>query len=386
MSWQSKRLEQIAYTAGRIGWKGLTAKEYTNDGPYFLSVHSLNHGDFVDFSQAFHISEARYLESPEIMIEVDDILICKDGAGIGKLGIVNKIPGPTTINSSLLLIRASNEIDPKYLYYKFCSPSFQKIVQERIEGATTPHLYQREIKQFLIEYPDLEEQKRIVTILDQAFADIEKARANAEQNLKNARELFESYLQQVSTEKKSLGEYVSIKTGKLDSNAAVVGGEYPFFTCSRVASTIDTYAFDHEAILLAGNNASGDFNVKHYSGKFNAYQRTYVISIDDVNKLSYRFLYFQMLKSLKELKASSVGAGTKFLKIGMIKDLKISVPPLRVQENTLAVLESLTASVEKLENIYSEKLNKFDDLKKSILQKAFTGELTKQKTSEENAA
>jgi type I restriction enzyme S subunit len=68
-----------------------------------------------------------------------------------------------------------------------------------------------------------------------------------------------------------LGNLVSFRTGKLDSNAAVPGGSYPFFTCSRDDSAIDTYAFDCEALLLAGNNAAGEYSLKHYSGKFNAY-------------------------------------------------------------------------------------------------------------------
>ena len=86
-TWDTKKLGDIAYLAGRIGWKGLTAKEYKTEGPLFLSVHSLNYGDGVDFRDAFHISQERYDESPEIMLRRNDILICKDGAGIGKTGI-----------------------------------------------------------------------------------------------------------------------------------------------------------------------------------------------------------------------------------------------------------------------------------------------------------
>jgi type I restriction enzyme S subunit len=82
----------------------------------------------------------------------------------------------------------------------------------------------------------------------------------------------------VGWEIKTLGEVCNISTGKLNANAAVENGQYPFFTCSREIFTIDHFAFDCEAILLAGNNAVGDFNVKHYKGKFNAYQRTYVIT------------------------------------------------------------------------------------------------------------
>ena len=169
---------------------------------------------------------------------------------------------------------------------------------------------------------------------------------------------------------------MDIKTGKLNSNAAVDGGKYPFFTCSRDIFSIDGYSFDCEAILLAGNNASGDFNVKHYSGKFDAYQRTYVITIDNEGELLYGFLYYQMLKSLKELKKSSVGAGTKFLKLGMIKDLKISIPHVSKQKVILEELEGLRIKTERLESIYSHKIIMLDNLKKSILQKAFSGELT----------
>jgi len=142
-------LKDLAILKGRIGWKGLTAKEYTDEGPLFLSVHSLNYGDYVDYRDAFHISQERYDESPEIMLQKDDILICKDGAGIGKLGIVPEIIAPTTINSSLLLIRHADNLRAKYLYYCLLSPYFQKIVQSRLEGATTPHLYQRDIKVLL---------------------------------------------------------------------------------------------------------------------------------------------------------------------------------------------------------------------------------------------
>jgi type I restriction enzyme S subunit len=172
--WETKQLGDIAYLAGRIGWKGLTAKEYTNDGPFFLSVHSLNYGDFIDFRDAFHISQERYDESPEIMLQRDDILICKDGAGIGKLGIVGELPGPSTVNSSLLVIRALESLLPKFLYHFLCSPSFQKIVQERIAGATTPHLYQREIRRFRIPAPLLSEQERIVAIIDEAFGGLHR--------------------------------------------------------------------------------------------------------------------------------------------------------------------------------------------------------------------
>lgn len=156
------RLGDIAELKGRIGWRGLTAKEYTKEGPLFVSVHSLNYGHFVDLKDAFHISQERYDESPEIMLKNHDILICKDGAGIGKLGMVGELPGLATINSSLLLIRASSKVRSEFLYFYLLSPIFQNLVQERLSGSTTPHLYQRDIAELVIELPSLETQDHLI--------------------------------------------------------------------------------------------------------------------------------------------------------------------------------------------------------------------------------
>jgi type I restriction enzyme S subunit len=113
--WAQAKLEELVYFAGRIGWRGLKAKEYTESGPLLLSVYNLNKGNNVDFTDANHVSWDRYEESPEIKLQENDILLAKDGAGIGKLGIVKDLPCEATINSSLLLIRALETFDPKYL-------------------------------------------------------------------------------------------------------------------------------------------------------------------------------------------------------------------------------------------------------------------------------
>jgi len=183
-------------------------------------------------------------------------------------------------------------------------------------------------------------------------------------------------LNSINADKVDLGSLVDITTGKLNANAAVENGKYPFFTCSREIYAIDNYAFDLEAILLAGNNASGDFNVKHFKGQFNAYQRTYIITVKKENKILYRYLYFQLLKSLQEFKEMSVGANTRFLKLGMIQDLKIPLPTLQDQKAIVRQLDALREKTQKLETAYQKKIADLEELKKSILQRAFAGELT----------
>ena len=101
-SWCESTIGNLLYFAGRVGWKGLKAEEYTSEGPILLSVYNLNDGDEVSFNKINHITNERYDESPEIMVRKNDILLTKDGAGIGKLGYVNELPEKATINSSLL--------------------------------------------------------------------------------------------------------------------------------------------------------------------------------------------------------------------------------------------------------------------------------------------
>lgn len=320
----------------------------------------------------FCITEEAVKKSSTNVIKAGNVIIATR-VGLGKVCLLKH---DTAINQDLRAIipRDKNKISISYLFWWL--KSIAHLIEEEGTGATVKGVKLPFVKSLKVPLPPLPEQTRIVAILDEAFANISQAVANAEKNLANARELFDSYLESIADHAKPLGTFVDIKTGKLDANAAIVDGKYPFFTCSREIYQIDDYAFDCEAILLAGNNASGDFNVKHFKGKFNAYQRTYVITIKDEDSLLYRFLYYQMIKSLKELKESSVGAGTKFLKLGMIKDLKISIPPIPVQKKTLDVLEKLSGNLSDLEDVYRRKLAALAELKQALLQKAFTGELT----------
>lgn len=119
-------------------------------------------------------------------------------------------------------------------------------------------------------------------------------------------------------------------TGKLDSNAATENGAYPFFTCSKEALRIDKYAFDQEALLLAGNNAAGKYDVKHYNGKFNAYQRTYVLSLKQ--EWSYALFKYQLEDKLIYLQQQSLGGLTKYLTMKILGNLTFLLPSMNEQK------------------------------------------------------
>lgn len=144
-----------------------------------------------------------------------------------------------------------------------------------------------------------------------------------------------------------LGEIASFKTGKLNSNAAVENGAYPFFTCSPVTLSIDEYAYNQKAILLAGNNAEGNFSIKYYEGKFNAYQRTYIIESQE-NKCDLKFLYYSLKLCLQEFKNISQGTSTRFLTAVILNNFQILLPPLETQCRIAAILSSLDDKIDLL--------------------------------------
>ncbi|MCD0464065.1 restriction endonuclease subunit S [Flavobacterium sp. ENC] len=172
--WAIAKLDKLISINARVGWKGLKKEEYTKEGPLFLSVHCLNYGKYVEFKDAYNITEKRYEESPEIKLAVNDVLLCKDGAGIGKIGIVKQLNEKATINSSLAIIRGKEAFLPDYLYYLFLGPQLQALVNERISGSAIPHLFQKDIREFRLNVPPPEEQQQIIHEIEYRFTIAEK--------------------------------------------------------------------------------------------------------------------------------------------------------------------------------------------------------------------
>ncbi|OEU41892.1 hypothetical protein BGV40_12500 [Methanosarcina sp. Ant1] len=401
--WEVKKLGEVASLSGRIGWKGLTAKEYTKEGPLFVSVHSLNYGDYVDLRDAFHISQERYDESPEIMLQKDDILICKDGAGIGKLGIVGDLSNEATINSSLLLIRRKDVILTKYLYFSLLSPFFQIIINSKLMGATTPHLYQRDITNFPIYLPSFSEQHHIVAILDETLAAIAKAKENAEKNLQNSRELFESYLQNVFAnpgdewKENKLGEVCSLITdGKHgDCNNEENSGYYFLsakdvknntlnFENARQITKVDFEETHRRTnlqpgdVLVTNSGTIGRMAIAPFDEK--TYRTTFQKSVAVIKPIpefiNNVYCCYHLEADLSKLVNVSAGTAQKNLLLGDLRRHVVFLPSITEQSSIVAKIEALSTETKRLEEIYQQKLVTLDELKKSVLQKAFSGELT----------
>lgn len=193
-TWSEGTLDKLIYIAARIGWRGLKKSEYTESGPLFLSVHSLNYGKYVDFKEAYHVSEKRYNESPEIQLQEGDVLLCKDGAGIGKIGIVKDLPQNATVNSSVLVIRGMDVLNQEFLYHLFSGPKLQSIVSQRITGSATPHLFQNDIRKFELLIPPMEEQHQIVREIESRLSVCDQVEQSLTESLEKAQALRQSIL------------------------------------------------------------------------------------------------------------------------------------------------------------------------------------------------
>lgn len=158
--------------------------------------------------------------------------------------------------------------------------------------------------------------------------------------------------------KVKVGEITKIKTGKLDANASSADGKYPFFTCSKNPLRINSYSYDCECVLVAGN---GDLNVKYYNGKFDAYQRTYIIE-DNSNGLLYMpYLYHFLEGYIGELRKQSIGGVIKYIKLGNLTDVLVELPSIEEQKY---IVNLMNISLELIE-LRKKTIDKLDSLVKA---------------------
>jgi len=326
----------------------------------------------------------------------------------GKLGVATGLTNQIGFGSSeFIVFRAGCDLFPEYLYYFLLQPSFRETGQAVMTGAVG---HKRVPKDFIenteIPLPPIPEQKRIVAILDEAFADIEQARALTEQNLKNARELFESYLQQVFSQRgegwveTTLGNEIDLLTGfAFKSNGYVTHKEsVPLIRGDNVIqgklrwdgvklwpkdkiSDYQKYQLAENDIVLAMDRTWVKAGMK-YSRITNkdlpALLVQRVARMRCLNSLNSDYLYHLVGSKLFENYVLSIqtGLGVPHISGKQIQDFKFSMPVIGHQKLVVETLNKLSKNVLQLTEIYQKKLALTDELKKSLLQKAFTGELT----------
>jgi type I restriction enzyme, S subunit len=327
--------------------------------------------------------------------------IVKDGSGYGR---VTKMNAFSTVIGTLQYIIPKDNVDLDYLYYSLLSVDFKKYVA----GAAIPHIYFKDYKNEPFFWIPLSEQQHIVAILDKAFAAIDNAKANSEQNLINARELFDSFLQGVynydktSWEVKTLEEVVN-KDCTLSYGIVQPGGDFenglPVVRPTdltqkliyksglklidpKLAGAYKRTILNGNDLLLCVRGTTGVISIATEELKGANVTRGIVPIRFDVRKINQLFGYYTLISKYvqEQIKNKTYGTALMQINIGDLRKLKILFPKsLLEQQNIVHQLEILNDGTKKLEAIYQKKIADLGELKKSILYKAFNGELNTSK-------
>lgn len=201
--WQSVKIKYCTYIRARLGWKGLKADEYVETGFPLLSAFNIVNDKLV-FENLNFINQVRYDESPEIKLSEGDIILVKDGAGIGKCAIINYLPYPSTTNGSLAVITTDSKLYPNFLYYYFLTSIFQKFIDRLKDGMGVPHLFQSDLKEIKIVIPCYSEQQQIVDYLDKKCSAIDSAIEQKQAIIEKLKEYKKSLIYEVVTGKKEV--------------------------------------------------------------------------------------------------------------------------------------------------------------------------------------
>ena len=276
----------------------------------------------------------------------------------------------------------SDECDPDYIYYLMQTHKYQRAIANTSTGATVHHTSPSKIKAYKFFAPDVESQKRIARTL-RAYDDlIENNQKQIKLLEEAAQRLYKEwfvdlhFLRYENTpiidgvpqgwKRVTLGNIAPILTGKKDANFGTEDGAYPFFTCSQEPIKAPSYSFDTSAVILAGN---GDFNVKLYRGKFEAYQRTYVLSPREEKHL---YLLFNAVnESMAVLVKGASGSTIKFLTKGMIESIPMFIPT----DELLGQYNNYSEAVQRKLECLKDSIKMAIEARDRLLTKLMSGEL-----------
>lgn len=275
---------------------------------------------FIDDEQARVLSSA--------VVEQGDVLLNITGDSVARACKAPAEFESARVNQHVAIIRANENANNSFLL-AWLQASKSLLLKLASSGATRNALTKGMLENLDVNLPPIDVQNKIAVLVDSIQA---KIAANTKLNgylEELALALYTEHLEWSDGElpvgwvRRPLSDFFPVKTGKKDANIATENGIYPFFTCGKQNLFTDNYSFDGSAILVAGN---GDFSVKWYEGKFEAYQRTYVLMPNDPALLGY--LYCAVKRNLSNITSKSRGSVIKFITKGNIADYEIAVPPI----------------------------------------------------------
>lgn len=369
-------------------WEEKTLGDILDKGSSNLSANKLNNCDgiYPVYGAGGLVKKINFYQQ-----EQEYLAIIKDGAGVGR---VYHYKPKTSILGTLQYLFPKKNVNIRFAYYYLQSIDFKKYYQ----GAAIPHIYYKDYKSEQLIVPPLSEQERIVRILDEVFENIGKAKQNTLENLNNAKELFEAFLMQIFSnsnhwERKKL-EDVAIDFGRGRSrhrprnDNKLYGGKYPFIQTGDVRNSnhfITEYSqtYNDEGLAQSKLWPKGTLCITIAANiaetgilTFDACFPDSVIGcVFDNNETNIYYVEY-LLQSFKSiLQAEGKGSAQDNINLGTFEKYSFPFPEKETQDSIVKKLDNMREFISNLEQTYNQKLKSLEELKQSILQKAFNGEL-----------
>ncbi|NHA18449.1 restriction endonuclease subunit S, partial [Helicobacter pylori] len=374
-NWEAVKVEDIFEIITDFSAAGSFAQQsqmvqYTNDRTnYAQLIRTTELKNGFNNTNAIYINKEAFEFLWRVNLNSDAIILPNIGINCGEIYYVDikkLIHKHNALAPNAILLR-TKKANLKFLFYAFLDTWFQKQLINIVTSSAQPKFTKTDLRDLLIPLPPLNEQIAIANILsdvdrylyslDALILKKESVKKALSFELLSQRKRLKGFNQ--AWQRVRLGDICEITTGSLDANEMVHYGKYRFYTCAKEYYFIDKYAFDTEAILISGNGAYVGY-VHYYKGKFNAYQRTYVL--DNFSEHIIFVKYFLTMFLQSHIQTNKNEGNTPYIVMATLKDFEIFLPPLNEQIAIANILSALDSEIISLKN----KKRQFENIKKAL--------------------
>jgi type I restriction enzyme S subunit len=388
--WVNKSLGEVCVKTKNIKWQDHEGREFQ-----YVDLSSVSRETLEVTDTAIVTNETAPSRAKKI-IEIGDVIFATTRPTLKRATIINENLDGQICSTGYVVLRPNHQVSSEWVFFYLLTSTFMDRMESLQRGASYPAVTDSDVKGSLIAVPPLPEQQQIVAILDQAFEAIDQAKANIEKNIENAKELFQSKLNDIFSQKgegwdiKFFGDIFNFRQGiqrgvKLQSETKqegqvrfvrivdyTQGNELPRY----IDNPGEQYILDEKDISLVRYGASTGFVCRGIKGALaNNLFRVIPKGKWDIN---FDFLYFFLNSPVFQrfIKNKMSGAAMPAISFGMISKIPFPITSIENQIDLSQKISELEVQTNNIIETYQVKLNNLEELKKSILQKAFVGELT----------
>ena len=343
------------------------AKNAYGKGIKYISVTDILNNNFITYEKIKGLVNIDNITLKNNSVTYGDVVFQRSSETIEDIGRANVYLDHNkvaTFGGFVIRGKKKGDYNPLFINYLLQNSSSRKAIIVKGAGAQHYNISQEELEKIELYFPSIQEQEKIANLLSLLDKKIELQKRKVDALKIYKKGLSKKLFSFNSTYEKKLGDLCSITTGKLDANAMNKNGKYRFFTCAKEYYYINTYAFDTEALLISGNGAYVGY-INYYKGKFNAYQRTYVLDKfnEDIFYIKYFLDEFLPLRIFSEKKDGN----TPYIVLSTLSNMTIKFPAFNIQKIIVNILSELDKKI----NLSEERLKLLSRLKNFLLQQMF---------------